>query len=248
VQLTALVGRRQPASAATSAVIPPLALEVRRAVLGRPGRPSRVRGMPVRCVHAVGGRRPRRARAPDPPLTGPCTLERHLDGGVSWQPLPVIVKMIWHDGSRGDVPASAVAWTHTEVEVEWTTPWHDVRRDWVRADQVRRHDAGADAASLYADHVQPGLRGGQHSPPSSGSHPGAGRASCTTPRYRRAYSSEVQQPRRPQLPFKVRPRRRARRTDQDRPSSTQLLKRWRRFESCRGHCRGHVICCTDCLE
>jgi hypothetical protein len=46
--------------------------------------------------------------------------------------------MIWHDGSRDDLPAAAVAWTRSEVEVEWTTPWHDVRRDWVRADQIRR--------------------------------------------------------------------------------------------------------------
>jgi hypothetical protein len=54
------------------------------------------------------------------------------------QPLPVIVTMIWHDGSRDEMPGSAVAWTHTEVEIEWVTPWHDVRCDWVRADQVRR--------------------------------------------------------------------------------------------------------------
>jgi hypothetical protein len=46
--------------------------------------------------------------------------------------------MIWHDGSRNDVAAAAIAWTHAEVEVEWTTPWGDRRRDWVRADQVRR--------------------------------------------------------------------------------------------------------------
>ena len=56
----------------------------------------------------------------------------------SLQPLPVIVTMVWHDGSRDDAPASAIAWTRSEVEVEWTTPWGDVRRDWVRADQVRR--------------------------------------------------------------------------------------------------------------
>ena len=54
------------------------------------------------------------------------------------QPLPVVVTMIWHDGSRNEVPAAAVAWTHNEVEVEVTTPWDDVRRDCVRADQVRR--------------------------------------------------------------------------------------------------------------
>lgn len=53
-------------------------------------------------------------------------------------PLPVVVAMVWHDGARDEVQASAVAWTHAEVEVEWTTPWQDVRRDWVRASQVRR--------------------------------------------------------------------------------------------------------------
>jgi hypothetical protein len=36
----------------------------------------------------------------------------------SRQPLPVIVTMIWHDGSRDDLRASAIAWTRSEVEVE----------------------------------------------------------------------------------------------------------------------------------
>ncbi len=54
------------------------------------------------------------------------------------QPLPVVVTMIWHDGSRDEVPASAIAWTHREVEVEWTTPWGERRQDWVKAAQVRR--------------------------------------------------------------------------------------------------------------
>jgi hypothetical protein len=46
--------------------------------------------------------------------------------------------MIWHHGEETDFDALAVAWTQKEVEVEWTTPWGDRRRDWVRADQVRR--------------------------------------------------------------------------------------------------------------
>jgi hypothetical protein len=45
--------------------------------------------------------------------------------------VPVIVTMTWHDGSRDDTTGVAVAWTRSEVEVEWRTPWGDVRRDWV---------------------------------------------------------------------------------------------------------------------
>ena len=54
------------------------------------------------------------------------------------RPIPVEVTMIWHDGSRQDVPALARAWTRSEVEVEWTTPWGERRQDWVKAAQVRR--------------------------------------------------------------------------------------------------------------
>ena len=54
------------------------------------------------------------------------------------RPLPVVVTMIWHDGTREDYDALAVAWTRTEVEVQWTTPWAERRRDWVPAQQVRR--------------------------------------------------------------------------------------------------------------
>src|SRR3954464_9515970 len=54
------------------------------------------------------------------------------------EPIPVEVTMIWHDGTRQDYDALAVAWTREEVEVQWTTPWgrppprlglpHQVRR------------------------------------------------------------------------------------------------------------------------
>jgi hypothetical protein len=54
------------------------------------------------------------------------------------RPLPVEVTMIWHDGRPEDYDALAVAWTPSEVEVQWTTPWGDTRRDWVTAGQVRR--------------------------------------------------------------------------------------------------------------
>jgi hypothetical protein len=54
------------------------------------------------------------------------------------QPLPVEVTMVWHDGRQEDDDALAIAWTRSEVEVQWTTPWGDNRRDWVTAGQVRR--------------------------------------------------------------------------------------------------------------
>jgi hypothetical protein len=52
--------------------------------------------------------------------------------------IPVVVRLVWHDGATTDVDALAVAWTASEVEIEWTTPWDDTRRDWIRADQVTR--------------------------------------------------------------------------------------------------------------
>ena len=54
------------------------------------------------------------------------------------EPLPVVVTLIWHDGATDETDADAVAWTPREVEIEWTTPWGDTRRDWVNAIQVRR--------------------------------------------------------------------------------------------------------------
>jgi hypothetical protein len=58
--------------------------------------------------------------------------------------IPVAVRLVWHDGATTNVDAHAVAWTTNEVEIEWTTPWNDTRRDWIRADQVSRRwsDAG----------------------------------------------------------------------------------------------------------
>jgi hypothetical protein len=52
--------------------------------------------------------------------------------------IPVIARLVWHDGATSEVDAVAVGWTTAEVEIEWTTPWADVRRDWIRADQVTR--------------------------------------------------------------------------------------------------------------
>ena len=68
--------------------------------------------------------------------SGPATKPQH---GI-----PVIVRLVWHDGSAGDIEALAVAWTATEVEIEWTTPWSQRRRDWIRADQVRRRRPAAE--------------------------------------------------------------------------------------------------------
>jgi hypothetical protein len=61
-------------------------------------------------------------------------------GNAIRPPQPLPVTMIWHDDSRNEVRAAAVAWTHREVEIEWTTPRPDVRRDWVWPNQVRRAD------------------------------------------------------------------------------------------------------------
>src|SRR4249920_1650219 len=68
-------------------------------------------------------------------------IRRVEPSGPATQPqrgIPVIARLIWHDGATSDVEALAVAWTTTEVEIEWTTPWLDRRRDWIRADQVSR--------------------------------------------------------------------------------------------------------------
>ena len=52
--------------------------------------------------------------------------------------IPVVATLTWHHGDRREVDAVAVAWTRTEVQVEWTSQWGDRRRDWVRAQDVRR--------------------------------------------------------------------------------------------------------------
>ncbi len=54
------------------------------------------------------------------------------------RPVHVVARLVWHDGATDEVDALAVAWTASEVEIEWTTPWSQRRRDWIRADQVRR--------------------------------------------------------------------------------------------------------------
>jgi hypothetical protein len=53
-----------------------------------------------------------------------------------------------HDGRHAPVQALAVAWTRERVEVEGTTPWGDLRRDWVNAYDVhrRRTEGNADRA------------------------------------------------------------------------------------------------------
>ena len=68
-------------------------------------------------------------------------IRRAEPSGPATQPrrgIPVVVRLVWHDGATTEVDAHAVAWTTSEVEIEWTTPWDDLRRDWIRADQVRR--------------------------------------------------------------------------------------------------------------
>jgi hypothetical protein len=68
-------------------------------------------------------------------------IRRVEPSGPATQPqrgIPVIAHLVWHDGATTDVEALAVAWTTAEVEIEWTTPWSQRRRDWIRADQVSR--------------------------------------------------------------------------------------------------------------
>lgn len=68
-------------------------------------------------------------------------IRRAEPSGPATQPrrgIPVVARLVWHDGAANEVEALAVAWTATEVEIEWTTPWAQRRRDWIRADQVRR--------------------------------------------------------------------------------------------------------------
>ena len=54
-------------------------------------------------------------------------IRRAEPSGPATQPrrgIPVIARLVWHDGATDEVEALAVAWTATEVEIEWTTPWH----------------------------------------------------------------------------------------------------------------------------
>jgi hypothetical protein len=53
--------------------------------------------------------------------------------------IAVKVTMIWHDGRKQEYDGAPVAWTQDAVEIEWTTPWGDRRRDGVSAYQVRRN-------------------------------------------------------------------------------------------------------------
>lgn len=54
------------------------------------------------------------------------------------QPIPVVASIPWHSGEPTEVEALAVAWTDQDVEIEWTTPWGDRRRDWIAAAYVTR--------------------------------------------------------------------------------------------------------------
>src|SRR3954462_4703995 len=38
------------------------------------------------------------------------------------EPIAVEVTMIWHDGTKQEYDAAAVAWTQDAVEIQWTTP------------------------------------------------------------------------------------------------------------------------------
>jgi hypothetical protein len=52
-------------------------------------------------------------------------------------PIPVLVTLRWMTGEPTEVLARAIAWTRTEVHVEWT--FHgQARQDWITASDVRR--------------------------------------------------------------------------------------------------------------
>ena len=54
-------------------------------------------------------------------------------------PIPVLVTLRWKTTFEPtEVLAQAVAWTRTEVEVEWMFQG-ETRRDWIEATDVRRH-------------------------------------------------------------------------------------------------------------
>ena len=61
-------------------------------------------------------------------------------GPVTTAPTPirVLVTLRWTTSAPTEVLAQAVAWTRTEVQVEWIFNG-ELRRDWVDASDVRRH-------------------------------------------------------------------------------------------------------------
>jgi len=94
-----------------------------------------------RAFDSGEGRHPAHACQEDRPITQVPRIRRAEPTEAAVrpiEPLPVTVTLIWHDGATDETPADAVAWTHREVEIEWTTPWGDLRRDWISASQVRR--------------------------------------------------------------------------------------------------------------
>ncbi len=51
------------------------------------------------------------------------------------------VRIHWYSGETALIPATAVAWTHDAVEIQWEAPELGLRRDWVPAQDVSRPDA-----------------------------------------------------------------------------------------------------------
>lgn len=54
--------------------------------------------------------------------------------------IPVNVLIRWYSGETALIPATAVAWTHDAVEIQWEAPDLGMRRDWVPAEDVSRPD------------------------------------------------------------------------------------------------------------
>jgi hypothetical protein len=74
------------------------------------------------------------------------------------QGIPVNVLIRWYSGETALIPATAVAWTHDAVEIQWEAPELGLRRDWVPAEDVSRPDA----RGRREDENQPDLRHDLH--------------------------------------------------------------------------------------
>ena len=69
--------------------------------------------------------------------------------------IPVNVLIHWYSGETARIPATAVAWTHDAVEIQWQGPDLVMRRDWVPAQDVLRPDAET-IRGRREDEAQPG--------------------------------------------------------------------------------------------
>ncbi|MFN0283908.1 MAG: hypothetical protein ACKVZ6_18295 [Kineosporiaceae bacterium] len=67
-------------------------------------------------------------------------------------PIPVVATIRWNAGDPSEVPALAVGWTRTAVEVRWADPWGGEHTDWLDAGDVRR---AGEARGARPDRIRP---------------------------------------------------------------------------------------------